>query len=82
MIEELIRTRCTAAWFVITDHPVRIERKSVLGADGRLDVLPRQTLVGVDMENKMPPVFARGGASTLIFGAMEASWEEWNEKSE
>ncbi len=64
---ELMRTRCTAGWLVITDQAIRIERKGFLGAGGRLDVLPRQSLVGAQMENKIPSVMGKGGATTLIF---------------
>jgi hypothetical protein len=64
---ELLRTRCTAGFLVITDQAIRIERKGILGAGGRLDVLPRQAIVGVKLENKVMPVFGKGGGSTLIF---------------
>ena len=67
MAEELLRTRCTAGWLVITEQAIRIERKGVLGAGQRSDVLPRQALVGAKMENKMAPIFGKGGGSTLIF---------------
>ena len=67
---DLLRTRCTAGWLVITDQAIRIERKGFLGAGGKLDVLPRQSLVGAKMENKMAPVFGKGGATTMIFSGM------------
>lgn len=67
MAEELLRTRCTAGFLVITDQAIRIERKGMLGGGGRSDVLPRQALVGAKMENKFAPVFGKGGGSTLIF---------------
>lgn len=64
---ELLRTRCSAGFLVITEQAIRIERKGLLGAGGRLDVLPRQAIVGVKLENKIAPLFGKGGGSTLIF---------------
>ncbi len=70
IVAELMRTRCTAGWLVIIDQAIRIERKGILGAGGRLDVLPRQSLTGAKMENKMASIMGKGGASTLIFNGM------------
>lgn len=64
-----MRTRCTSGWLVITDQAIRIERKGLLGAGGKLDVLPRQALVGVDMTNKMASLMGMGGATTMTFSA-------------
>ena len=57
-------------WLVITDQAIRIERKGFLGAGGRLDVLPRPSLIGAKMESGVAPVFGKGGATTMIFSGM------------
>lgn len=67
---ELLRTRCTAGWLVITEQAVRIERKGLLGAGGRSEVLPRQSLTGATLQNKMGSIMGKGGASTLVFNGM------------
>lgn len=67
-MEELVRTRCTAGWLVLTDSAIRIERKGLLGgAGGQLQVLPRAGIVGVSMKNTVPSVFGQGGGGTLVF---------------
>ncbi|MGO8948932.1 MAG: hypothetical protein ACLQUY_15040 [Ktedonobacterales bacterium] len=67
---DLLRTRCTAGWLVITEGAVRIERKGLLGAGGRSEVLPRQSLTGATLQNRMGSVMGHGGGSKLIFTGM------------
>jgi 1,4-dihydroxy-2-naphthoyl-CoA synthase len=69
---EIFRTRCTAGWLIITDQAIRIERKGLFGAGSKMQVLPRQALIGVSMENKMAPVFGQGGATTMTFSGYGA----------
>ena len=45
---ELIRTRCTDGWLVVTETAIRIERKGFLGAGAKTTVLPRAALVAAD----------------------------------
>jgi len=65
---ELLRTRCTLGWLVITESAIRIERKGFPGGAGQLSqVMPRQALIGVTYENTTPSVFGLGGGGTLTF---------------
>ena len=65
---ELLRTRCTLGWLVITESAIRIERKGFPGGAGQLSqVMPRQALVGVTYTNTTPSVFGLGGGGTLTF---------------
>ena len=60
-MQELIRTRCTQGWLVITDDYIRIE----LGK--RQQTLYRSSLVGVDSQPGAPSFFGKGGGTNLIF---------------
>ena len=64
---ELIRTRCTDGWLVVTETAIRVERKGFLGAGAKTTVLPRAALVAADSTNKLGSVFGQGGATTLTF---------------
>jgi len=66
---ELLRTRCSTGWLIITEETVRIEREAFLGVGGYLEVLPRSTLVGATVENMIAPVFGKDGGSTLTLTA-------------
>jgi hypothetical protein len=68
--QELVRTRYTDGWLVLTDTAIRVERKGFLGAGGKLDVLPRVALRGATMENKIASIAGHGGATTLTFTGM------------
>ncbi len=67
--EELLRTRCTGGWLIITRDTIRIERKGVLGAGSLSLALPRQSLTGVTYRNTVAPMFGFGGGGTLTFTA-------------
>jgi hypothetical protein len=68
-IAELLRTRCSAGWLIITEETVRIEREAFLGVGGYLEVLPRSTLVGATVENTIAPVLSKDGGATLTLTA-------------
>lgn len=61
-MQELIRTRCTQGWLVITDDYIRIELGNL-----RQQTLYRSSLVGVDSQRGAPSFFGKGGGVNIIF---------------
>jgi hypothetical protein len=70
---DLLRTRCTAGWLVITDEAVRIERAG--GTKGWIpgamaQMMPRAGIVGATINVRIPAIFGQGGGSDLTFTNM------------
>lgn len=61
---DLVRTRCTTGWLILTESAIRVERK---GLGGGIQVLPRAGITGVSMKSTVPSVFGQGGGCTLLF---------------
>jgi len=64
MSQQLIKTRCTQGWLIVTDEYIRVELGGPLS---RQQTLYRSSLTGVDSRIAVPSLFGLGGGVNLVF---------------